>query len=288
MVHLWKSDVATWGEQFSTYGWLVDPGDDLPVGLKRGSTDPTRIHETCAACHVTKLDDGRLWSGMPSLHLDYAAFAVAVSDAWAKAGNPPILDPKSVAKHNGVLQRGASNADSTDDPHVVPADFPLYVNLAQRKNLGYTGAGHDTRTQVWLSVFTFGAGDSLPFPRAHRRHHGRVHEHAGHAQAAFGPRTRRPSPAAPRSSTPTAAARATTWTTWGATGSRSGSTARSSSPATTPCTRRGTIATDYNFYGLSDQSAVGDGGGAPARGSSSSSSSSCRTSSTSARPTGTP
>jgi hypothetical protein len=164
MVSLWQKDPDKWGQQFASYGWITDPGDDLPVGLKRGSKDPTLIHETCASCHVTRLDDGRLWSGMPAVHLDWARFRLDVDDAWVKAGFPAIIGEAERAKLRGIQQRGASNADSTDDPHVVPADFPLYVNLGKRKNLGYTGAGHDARSQVFLSVFSFGAGDSLPFP----------------------------------------------------------------------------------------------------------------------------
>jgi mono/diheme cytochrome c family protein len=166
MVQLWKGDTKTWGEQFSNWGWLVDPGDDLPVGLKRGSTDPTLVHEVCATCHVTKLDDGRIWSGMPALHLDWAGFRLAINTAWVAAGNPPIETDKSIAKLQGILQPGSSNADSTDDPHIVPADFPLYVDLGPRKNLGYIGSGKDVRSQAFLSILTFGAGDdpNIPFP----------------------------------------------------------------------------------------------------------------------------
>ncbi|MEO7095137.1 MAG: hypothetical protein ABI175_17890, partial [Polyangiales bacterium] len=166
MVKLWKSDEARWGKQFSKFGWIVDPGDDLPVGLKRGSKDATLVHETCATCHVSVLDDGRVWSGMPAQHLAWAQFRLALDDAWIAAGHPSLLSPESIAKAKLIQQPGSSNADNASDPHVVQADFPLYVNLGLRKNLGYTGAGRDVRSQCYLSILTFGAGDSVPFPGA--------------------------------------------------------------------------------------------------------------------------
>ena len=166
MVALWKSDLGKWGPQFSKYGFLVDPGDDLPVGLKRGSRDGTLVHETCATCHVTTLDDGRIWSGMPAQHLDWSRFRIDVNAAWIAAGHPSMLSDKTIAKLRAIQQPGSSNADSADDPRVIPADFPLYVNLGLRQNLGYTGAGRDVRSQCFLSILTFGAGDSdaEPFP----------------------------------------------------------------------------------------------------------------------------
>jgi hypothetical protein len=164
LVKLWKSDEAKWGKQFSKFGWIVDPGDDLPVGLKRGSTDGTLVHETCATCHVTVLDDGRVWSGMPAQHLAWAQFRLALNDAWMAAGYPSLMSPAAIAKSKLIQQPGSSNAENASDLHVVQADFPLYVNLGLRKNLGYTGAGRDVRSQCFLSILTFGAGDSVPFP----------------------------------------------------------------------------------------------------------------------------
>lgn len=164
LVKLWQSDKAKWGEQFSKFGWLVDPGDDLPVGFKRGIKNPALVHETCASCHVTKLDDGRYWSGMPATHLQWAQFRLSVNEAWVKDGHPALVTAQGITKLQGILQPGSGNADSVADKHIVPADFPLYVNLGKRHNLGYTGVASDSRSQVWLSMYTFGAGDDLPFP----------------------------------------------------------------------------------------------------------------------------
>jgi len=167
MIDLWQNDEATWGEQFSNYGWLVDPGDDLPVGLKRGTTDNALVHETCAACHVDVLPDGRIWGGMPATKLQWSRFRLAIDEAWRAGGGDPLLSPESIDHMGSVLQPGSSNAESSASDVYVPTDFPLYVNLGERDNLGYTGAGGDVRSQVWLSIFTFGAGSDetgVPFP----------------------------------------------------------------------------------------------------------------------------
>ena len=165
MVNLWKSDTAKWGTQFSNFGFLVDPGDDLPVGLKRGTVNPKLVHETCATCHVTKLEDGRIWSGMPAEGLAFPAFSLAVNQAWIAAGNSSLISDAAIKKMQGVLHPGSTNADSVDDPHVVPADFPLYVDLGQRDHLNYIGAAANPKSEIFLSIFTFGAGaGDIPFP----------------------------------------------------------------------------------------------------------------------------
>lgn len=167
MIDLWENDESTWGEQFSNFGWLVDPGDDLPVGLKRGTTDRSRVHETCAACHVDVLPDGRVWGGMPATKLQWTQFRLAIDEAWRADAGEPLLTDAEIDHFLAVPQPGSSNAESSESSLYVPTDFPLYVNLGERDNLGYTGAGRDVRSQVWLSIFTFGAGDpetGVPFP----------------------------------------------------------------------------------------------------------------------------
>ena len=49
---------------------MADPNDDLPIGFKRGLSDSSKVHETCAMCHVGKLPDGRIWFGAPNLELE--------------------------------------------------------------------------------------------------------------------------------------------------------------------------------------------------------------------------
>jgi cytochrome c2 len=261
MVQLWKSDVGKWGTQFSKFGWIVDPGSDLPVGLERGSTDGSKVHETCATCHVTVLDDGRVWSGMPAQHLAWAQFRLALNDAWVAAGNAPLFDEKSAEHTRGILQPGSSNAESSDDTHVVPADFPLYVDLGLRKNLGYTGAGRDVRSQCFLSFLTFGADDQhLPFPGDDRTG----------PLVAYLSWTRTPTSL----SIDTAAATRgkNVFQTQGCGGCHHVDDLGSDTvaewfdgpelaPGASPTHPEGTIDTDRNFYGLSDTSSAADGGG---------------------------
>src|SRR5579871_3439836 len=52
LLGLMKSEPETFGDQFSQFGFVPDPNDDLPVGFKRGLVDRTKVHETCALCHV--------------------------------------------------------------------------------------------------------------------------------------------------------------------------------------------------------------------------------------------
>lgn len=43
MLQLQKDEPEVFGNQFEKFGFVPDPNDDLPVGLKRGVKDPTRI-----------------------------------------------------------------------------------------------------------------------------------------------------------------------------------------------------------------------------------------------------
>lgn len=167
LVALWQSDPQKYGTQFANYGFLPDPGDDLPIGLKRGSQDPSLVHHTCSTCHVTKLPDGRLWSGMPATNLDWGRFQLDVHDAWEKAGHPALLDAPARQRF-AALQRGSLDVASTGAHGEVAIvnDFPMYAELHRMKHLNILGSGLDLRTEVWLSLFGF--TDPLPFPDAAR------------------------------------------------------------------------------------------------------------------------
>jgi hypothetical protein len=171
MLGLLASEPDVFGEQFSSFGFIVDPDDDLPVGLKRGISDQTKVHETCAMCHTARLPDGRLWMGMPNEHLDIGAFTVAVNQRWVAAGNPALDDDLELMKL-GELGPGRAQADSDDYPTVVPADFPVYLTLAERTATNYLGTGKNLKTEASLSIYTFGAGNTdlgtIPFPDAAR------------------------------------------------------------------------------------------------------------------------
>lgn len=173
MLGLLRDEPAVFGDQFERFGYIPDPNDDLPVGLKRGLTDRTRLHETCALCHVARLDDGRQWFGAPNTRLDAGRFRVEVSRRWAAAGHPPLVSELEARKAL-LLGPGRTNAESASYPRVVPADFPAYFTLGQRTALNYMGTGRNVRTEVFLSIFTTGAGSPnpatarVPFPEAAR------------------------------------------------------------------------------------------------------------------------
>ncbi|MBT9555035.1 MAG: hypothetical protein IV100_03350 [Myxococcales bacterium] len=165
LIGLWKGDPARWGVQFSRYGFLTDPNDDLPIGLKRGSVDPSRAKDTCSACHTTRLPDGRLWAGMPATQLDLDRFTVDVDDAWVAAGNPSNLTEPGQRERLLSSQPGSLNVDGDGKTINVFNDFPLYSGLHRMSHMNILGTGLDLRTEVWLSVFGFVS--PLPFPEAH-------------------------------------------------------------------------------------------------------------------------
>lgn len=157
LLGLMEREPEVFGGQFERFGFIPDPGDELPVGFKRGLVDPERINETCALCHVGRLPDGRLWAGLPNGELDLERFRLEVDDRWVAAGNPTML---------GAVQRtkslaygpGRTGADSGEYRRAVPADFPVYFNLSERTHMNYMGTGQNVRTEAIFSIYTFGAG----------------------------------------------------------------------------------------------------------------------------------
>lgn len=163
LVQLWKGDTAKWGEQFSNYGFIVDPGDDLPIGIKRGHLDPTQAHDNCSLCHVTQLSDGRYWAGMPAHNLRWARFRLDASDAWVAAGHPALVSDAERAKILATPPGAHNTAGATDNLDVMN-DFPMYADLHEMSVFNLLGSSTDLRSEVWLSVF--GQLDPLPFPPA--------------------------------------------------------------------------------------------------------------------------
>jgi mono/diheme cytochrome c family protein len=169
MLDLMKNEPDVFGNQFEKFGFIPDPNDDLPIGFKRGLADPTKVHETCALCHTGKLPDGRLWFGAPNGKLDFSRFRLEVNKRWVAAGHDPISTPLAQQKDPGNGP-GRTNAESSDYPYLVPADFPPYFTLSQRTHMNYLGTGSDVRTEAYFSVYSFGAGSpndmtaKVPFP----------------------------------------------------------------------------------------------------------------------------
>lgn len=169
LIGLMTSEPAVFGNQFESFGFIANPDGDLPYGFSRGLEDPSRVHETCVLCHVGRLPDGRLWLGLPNGELDFARFRYEVSQRWEAAGNPPLLDALEESKAL-AYGPGRTAAETDGYPDAVPADFPPYFLLGERTAMNYLGTGGNVRTEVFLSVFTFGAGSPndrdaiVPFP----------------------------------------------------------------------------------------------------------------------------
>jgi hypothetical protein len=169
MLALMTEEPEVFGNQYESFGFIPDPDDDFPIGFKRGLDDPTRVHETCALCHVARLPDGTLWMGAPNRNLDFGRFHVEVNNRWVAAGNPSRLTPNQERKAL-LLGPGRTGAETHDYPDVVPADFPPYFRMNRHSHMNYLGTGRDVRTEVYLSIFTFGAGNpnprdaEVPFP----------------------------------------------------------------------------------------------------------------------------
>ena len=169
LLDLLKAEPDVFGPQFSKFGFVPDPADDLPYGLKRGLADPARVQQTCAVCHVGVLPDGRTWLGAPNTRLELARFQLAVDDRWVKAGHPSRYDALQKTKLAG-LGPGRASAESGSYPQLVAADYPAYFSLGQRSRLNYLGTGLDVRSEVFLSIFSTGPGSpdpataTIPFP----------------------------------------------------------------------------------------------------------------------------
>ncbi|MBX3248651.1 MAG: hypothetical protein KF901_15855 [Myxococcales bacterium] len=161
MIDLMTEEPEVFGDQFSAFGFLPDPNDDLPVGFKRGVDDETRVYQTCAVCHVGRLPDGRTWLGLPNLELDLGRFRVEVNRRWVAAGNAPLITSLQEEKAS-ALGPGRFHAESGDYPQVVPADFPPYFGLGERTRLNYLGTGGDVRSEAYMAIFSFGAGNPNP------------------------------------------------------------------------------------------------------------------------------
>ena len=169
MLSLMKDEPATFGNQFAAYGFVADPDDDFPVGLKRGTVDSGKVHETCALCHFSVLDDGRRWMGLPNRHLDIGRFRADVNDRWVAAGHAPIVDAASEQKMRAVGP-GRFEASPSELPEALPVAFPNYITLGDGAPLNYMGTSRDVRTEASFSLFVgFDVGHKtdktdIPFP----------------------------------------------------------------------------------------------------------------------------
>ena len=169
MLGLMKSEPDVFGNQYAAFGFIPDPNDDFPVGFKRGIVNPDKVGQTCAICHTSQLPDGRVWFGVPAEHLDLGRFSIEVNKRWVAAGNAPLFGDLSLMKMAG-LGPGRTNAEPSNYPQLVGADFPPFFGLQQRTHLNYLGTGGNTKAEAAMAIYAFGAGSpddadaKVPFP----------------------------------------------------------------------------------------------------------------------------
>lgn len=158
---LQQEEPEVFGNQFERFGFVPDPSRDLPIGLVEDPSHPGTVAQTCALCHTTRLPDGRLWIGAPATSLDFGAWRVAVEDRWVAAGNAPRMTPLEREKNAG-RGPGRASAEGDDYPRLVPADYPVYWDLAPRTALNYMGTGQDLRTEAYFALWAFGCENPTP------------------------------------------------------------------------------------------------------------------------------
>ena len=128
------------------------------------------MYGTCVVCHSAHLDDGRNWLGAPNWRLQLGAFQLAVNQRWTKAGNPSLFSDAALKKLP-LLGPGRIGAEPDDTHPLIADDIPVAFNLSQRTHLSKLGTGLDIKSEVYLSLFGFGAGRypdpqtaQVPFP----------------------------------------------------------------------------------------------------------------------------
>jgi hypothetical protein len=140
------------GNQLARFGFLADPDDEFPVGLKRGTRDPSRLMYTCVTCHVARLPDGRTWIGAPNDALDLAGLRLALNERWVAAGNATMFGALSQQKM-AQIGPGRGTGDPGDYPQVITFDTPSFWTLGDRVHLGAMGIERDVRTSSYLALY---------------------------------------------------------------------------------------------------------------------------------------
>ena len=115
------------------------------------------------------LPDGRHWLGAPNTAYRRAQLKLDLDAAWVAEGNPSLLGPgeREVLEAMGTARTTAGNRDYG----IVPDDFPAIYDLASRTRLSTMGTTRDLKSEIYLSLFGFGAGKAdddgdipIPFP----------------------------------------------------------------------------------------------------------------------------
>ena len=168
LLEVLKEEPDFFGNQFEKFGFIPDPNDDLPIGLKRGSIDPTLATETCAPCHTGKLPDGTIWFGQPNLAIDIARLDYELNKRWTAKGNPSHLSAASEARAL-AFGPGRCRMESDSYPNPVPGNMPVHYDLDKRTRVSSVGGPLDARTDIYVAVgalIDYPLDDSakVPFP----------------------------------------------------------------------------------------------------------------------------
>jgi cytochrome c553 len=158
LLQVLKAEPEFFGNQFENFGLIPDPNDDLPIGYKRGTADPTVAFTTCAPCHTGKLPDGSIWFGQPNLQIDLPRLDSELNKRWMAAGHPSMIDAVSLARAT-AYGPGRFRLESDAYPHAVAANIPVHYDLAERSHTTTVGGALDARSDIFLSV-----GSNVGFP----------------------------------------------------------------------------------------------------------------------------
>ena len=88
---------------YATFGFVVEPGHDLPIGVsRRRRIGIDQVGLNCAACHTGTVRDApgatpRIVLGMPSQQLDLEAFVQFV--VYCTLGNRMTADARTLLEH---------------------------------------------------------------------------------------------------------------------------------------------------------------------------------------------
>lgn len=158
LLQVLKAEPDVFGNQFEKFGFIPDANDDLPIGFKRGTADPTIAVTTCAPCHTGKLPDGTIWFGQPNLDIDVPRLDGELDKRWVAAGHKSMLSSITAARAT-AYGPGRFRIESDDYPHPVAANMPNHYDLGKRTHTTTVGGALDARTDIYLSV-----GSSVGFP----------------------------------------------------------------------------------------------------------------------------
>ena len=158
LLQVLKDEPDFFGNQFENFGFIPDPNDDLPIGLKRGTQDPKYATETCAPCHTGRLPDGTVWFGQPNLKFDLPRFEAEINKRWMALGNSSKLSDISTARAQ-AYGPGRFRLESDSYPHPIAANVPVHYDLDLRTHLATVGGALDARTDIFLGI-----GSSLNWP----------------------------------------------------------------------------------------------------------------------------